>query len=361
MNYQLTQYDNRNFGRGFDYFFDHTPPHPEATLLAGCSKSFERMLEAISAARTKVWLQMYIFDDDALGKRFERALAECVMRGVEVRVLCDGYGCRHSRHTLLRRLQKYGVRTALWSAPKSTRADCRNHRKILITDDIAFVGGVNIAVRYLHHWRDLCVEIRGESAALFERVFAEDWAESCGETLPFGSAPPHPAVGIVYHPDEMEEAVVQMIERAEQRVLVSTPYLIPTPRVERALTKRVAAGVKVQILIPRHSDTPLTGVASKEYARRLVESGVEVWLYTKGFNHAKVIVSDHCAMLGSMNLDYRSLQRNREIMAVFDGAVAECVAKDFEQSLCLSCLVKPRSSLFYRVAEWVLRPLLPLL
>lgn len=361
MNNQLTQYDNRNFGRGFDYFFDHTPPHPEATLLAGCSKSFERMLEAISAARTKVWLLMYIFDDDALGRRFERALAECAMRGVEVRVLCDGYGCRHSRHTLLRRLQKSGVRMALWNAPKSARADCRNHRKILITDDIAFVGGVNIAVRYLHHWRDACVEIRGESVTQLERVFVEDWTEVCGEKLPLGSAPPNPTVGIVYRPEEMEEAVVQLIKHSVRRVLVSTPYLIPTARVERALTERAAAGVKVQILIPHRSDTPLTGIASMGCARRLMRWGVEVWLYAEGFNHAKVIVCDHCAMLGSMNLDYRSLGRNREVMTLLTGATAELVAEDFEQALALARRAEVHASLFSRAAEWILRPLYPLL
>ena len=359
MNHQLIQYDNRNFGRGFDYFFRHTPP--TATLHVSCGESFERMLEAIESARTKVWLQMYIFDDDALGRRFERSLSRCAARGVEVRVLCDGYGCRHSRHTLLRRLQKCGVQTGLWNAPKCVRADCRNHRKVLIIDDMAFVGGANIAVRYLRHWRDVCAEIRGESVALFEHVFAEDWAEACGELLPLGSVPPNPAVGIVYRPEEMEQAVVQMIERAEWRVLVSTPYLIPTARVERALTERAAAGVKVQVLIPLRSDTPLTGTASIGCARRLMRCGVEVWLYAQGFNHAKVIVCDHCALLGSMNLDYRSLGRNREVMARLTGATAERVAEDFESALAHARPAEAHASLFSRAAEWILRPLHPLL
>ena len=359
MNHQLIQYDNRNFCRGFDYFFRHTPP--PATLHASCGESVERMLEAISAARTRVWLQMYIFDDDALGRQFERALARCAARGVEVRVLCDGYGCRHSRHTLLRRLQKCGVRTELWNAPKGVRADCRNHRKILITDNIAFVGGANIAVRYLRHWRDVCIEIRGESVAMFERVFAEDWAEVCGEKLPVGSVPPNPAVGIVFRPSEMELTVAQMIEGAERRVLVSTPYLIPTARVERALAERAAAGVKVQVLIPLRSDTPLTGTASMGCARRLMRWGVEVWLYTEGFNHAKVIVCDHCALLGSMNLDYRSLGRNREVMALLRGATTESVVTDFEQALAHARPAEANRSLFSRAAEWILRPLHPLL
>ena len=359
MNHQLIQYDNRNFCRGFDYFFWHIPP--TATLHASCGESFERMLEAIESARTKVWLQMYIFDDDTLGRQFERALARCAARGVEVRVLCDGYGCRYSRHTLLRRLRKCGVQTELWSAPKGVRADCRNHRKVLITDDIAFVGGANIAVRYLRHWRDVCAEIQGESVALFERVFAEDWAEACGELLPLGGVLPNPAVGIVYRPEEMEQAVVQMIERAERRVLVSTPYLIPTVRVERALTERAAAGVKVQVLIPLQSDTPLTGTASMGCARRLMRRGVEVWLYAQGFNHAKVIVCDHCALLGSMNLDYRSLGRNREVMARLTGATAERVAADFESALTHARPAEAHASLFSRAAEWILRPLHPLL
>lgn len=358
MNHQLIQYDNRNFGRGFDYFFAHTPP---ATLHAGCRECFERMLEAIALARARVWLQMYIFDNDALGRRFERALAESVMRGVEVRVLCDGYGCRHSRYTLLRRLRKGGVRTALWSAPRGVRADCRNHRKMLIADDIAFVGGANIAERYLHHWRDVCAEIRGECVTQFERVFAEDWAEACGEKLPVGSAPTDPAVGIVYRPEEMETKVVRMIERAERRVLVSTPYLIPTERVERALAERATAGVKVQILIPYRSDTPLTGAASMGCARRLMRWGVEVWLYTQGFNHAKVIVGDDCAMLGSMNCDHRSLGRNREVMALLRGESAERVAEDFEQALAHSHRAESHCSLFCRAIEWFLRPLHPLL
>lgn len=361
MNHQLTQYDNRNFRRGFDYFFDHTPLHTDATLHAGCNEIFERMLEAISAARTRVWLLMYIFDDDALGGLFESALAECAARDVEVRVLCDGYGCRHSRHSLLRRLRTKGVRVALWNAPRGVGADCRNHRKILITDNIAFVGGVNIAVRYLRHWRDVCVEIRGESVAQFERVFAEDWAEACGEKLPTQNAPFNPSIGIVYRPEDMEKAVVRMIERARRRVFVSTPYLIPTAQVERALAERAAAGVKVQILIPLRSDTPLTGAASMGCARKLMRWGVEVWLYTKGFNHAKVIVGDHCAMLGSMNCDHRSLGRNREVMALMRGAIAERVAEDFEQALGHSRRAELDDSPFCRAAEWFLRPLYPLL
>ena len=215
---------NRNFERGFDYFFAQTEGAPtnEVTLLADCRRVFERMLSRVMTARQRVWLQMYVFDDDALGRCFER--------GVDVRVLCDGYGCRRSRLTLMRRLRREGVRVAVDGFRWGEWPDCRNHRKMLVADDVAVVGGVNIAVRYLRSWRDVCVEIGDGSVERFARLFLTDWHRACGEVLePATECDKSASVGCVAR--NTEEVFVRLVERTRRRVLLSTPYLVPTRRV----------------------------------------------------------------------------------------------------------------------------------
>lgn len=363
MEHKYNKVNNRNLERGFDYFFEsaQSVSTDQVTLLADCRRAFECMLSRVAAATQRVWLQMYVFDDDALGRCFERALVGCVERGVDVRVLCDGYGCRFSRLTLLRRLRRAGVRVAVEGFRRGEWPDCRNHRKMLVTDDVAVIGGVNIAMRYLRGWRDVCVEIRGESVERFAALFEQDWNSARGERVEMlvekcGNT----AVECIGRGGE--EVFVQMVKRARQRVLLCTPYLVPTRRVERSLAECVERGVEVSVLVPARSDTPLTGVATMEYVGRLVRRGVGVWHYVAGFSHAKVLVADGVAMVGSMNCDRRSLRRNREVMALLRGPVVEEIAADFAHALTFSRRVGvERKSVVRRVAELLVRPLHPLL
>ncbi len=356
--------DCRDSARGLDSFWRDTKCASEVEVLTESGQALESMLSAVGLARHRVWVEMYILEDDALGRHFERALVGSAATGADVRVLCDGYGSRHGRWSILSRLRRSGVRVAVSRPLWREFPDRRNHRKIVIADRQAYVGGVNIANRYLHHWRDVCLRVQGRSVAEFERVFAEDWMRASGQRCERGEgSAPRGDVRVVA--ESVESAVVECVGGARRCVLLSTPYFVPPPEVERALTERVTQGVEVAVLIPDVCDSRVVGAVAEEYIARVVARGVRVWRYTAGFNHAKTLVTDDVAMVGSANFDYRSLRRNREIMTLFGGRAAEYLERDFRHALSRSVEVRrshpSRQGALDRLIRLLATPLHPLL
>lgn len=333
----------RNPIGSFDLFCsprDDSAANIECEPLWECDRIFSRMLSVIGQARRSVRLRMYIIDDDGLGRCFERVLADCAVRGVEVRVACDGYGCRWSRLTLLRRLQKAGVEVQIsggWS-------DCRNHRKMLIVDDkLAFVGGANIARRYVQGWQDMAVEIRDDGVKPIVTLFDSEWRG--------GTSPIFRQGRVSLLTEQMLLPMyVQLMQRARRRILIVTPYFVPPTELLDVLNQAVRRGVDVGVLLPARSDVRMVQWASESYVEGLLAEGVGVWLYGERFNHAKCIVVDDVAIVGSANFDYRSLCRNLELMVAFaDATFAQKCADEFTQMA--------RKSYCPTLDEWQQRPL----
>lgn len=298
--------------------------------------AYPAMLEAIAAARRSLTLSTYIFDNDATGKRFQRALAAAVGRGVEVRVLIDGVGARYSFPPTRRELRRLGVPVAIflptllpWRMPW---LNLRTHRKLLVADGrVAFVGGMNIRQEHVvgggtpHPVRDLHFRLEGPAVAQLQRLFCADWRFARGEEIA-GEAffpPLAPAGEVVARviPDGPDEDIDKLrwtllgaLAVARRSVRVVTPYFLPDPDLVTALSLAALRGVEVDVILPAKTNLPLVDWAMAAQLPQVLERGCRVWHTPPPFDHSKLMVVDGAwALVGSFNWDPRSLRLNFEL------------------------------------------------
>ncbi|MDP3856947.1 MAG: phospholipase D-like domain-containing protein [Stagnimonas sp.] len=324
-------------------------------VLHNGEQAYPAMLAAIAGARQRVWLMSYLFDAGVVGRRFAEALAAAVARGVEVRVLLDGVGdiVRGTRGSAL--LRHHGVPVRLFLPPRLwpplLHVNLRNHRKLLCVDgQLAYLGGINIGDHHLlAGWpgllpgasaarmtaTDLHFQIEGPVCRQLAEVYAEDWQASGGEPLALpATEPPPPASSgqascrVITDGPNTEVGRLQLLmlgalANARRRVRIMTPYFIPTPELSGALQSAAMRGVAVEILIPERGDNPWLDAATRRWLGQLLHHRVRVWRRPAPFAHAKLfLVDEHYALIGSANLDPRSLRLNFELMLeVYDQAL----------------------------------------
>ncbi|HTY94911.1 MAG TPA: phospholipase D-like domain-containing protein [Steroidobacteraceae bacterium] len=347
--------------------------------------AFPAMLEAIAGAGRSVWLATYIFETDAVGRKFIDALAAAAARGVQVRVLVDGVGEWYSWPRAVSELRRAGVRARRFLPPRLVpprlSLNMRNHRKLLLVDGkVGFLGGMNIGGREVgragvRRMADLHFKVRGPVLQQLGEAFRIDWLFSARETLSVPEAPP--ASGectcrvITEGPDEDNDKLVSVmlaaVSLAREQLLMMTPYFIPPPELVSALQSAALRGVDVTLVLPERSNLRYVDWASTRWLQPLVERGVQVLLQPPPFAHTKLLVMDGCyAQVGSANLDSRSLRLNFEIaLEIHDAATCRRLgayvieARDRSKPLTapmLGALTLParvRNSLF-----WLLSPYL---
>ena len=308
-------------------------------------EAYPPMLAAIEGAERSLTLSTYIFDNDDTGKRFQRALAAAVERGVEVRVLIDGVGARYSFPPTRRELRRLGVPVAIflptllpWRMPW---LNLRTHRKILVADGrVAFVGGINIRHEHLvgggaaHPVRDLHFRLEGPAVAQVQRLFCADWRFATGERIageacfpPLAPAGPVAARVIPDGPDEdidkLRWTLLGALAVARRSVRVVTPYFLPDADLVTALSLAALRGVEVDVVLPAKSNLPLVDWAMAAQLPQVLERGCRVWRTPPPFDHSKLMVVDgEWALVGSFNWDPRSLRLNFELALEAYGA--EC-------------------------------------
>jgi cardiolipin synthase len=311
-------------------------------------QAFPAMLAAIRAAEHEVLLSTYIFDADDTGKSFVTALADAQTRGATVRVLVDDFGRRYSFPTIVRALRRAGIEHArfmpLRLIPPSLSINLRNHRKILVVDrQTAFAGGMNIGDRQLargdsrHRASDLHFEFRGPVLGALRDAFADDWHYS-------GRGPIAPVEGDIEPVGESLCRVVTdgpdgdfdhlalvingAISAARSRIRIMTPYFVPDRKLVAALQSAALRGVDVRLIVPMKNNWPLVGWATQHLLAELLQAGIRVFLRKPPFAHSKcLLIDEHYALVGSTNLDARSLRLNFEIgIEVFSTATNHTLA-----------------------------------
>ena len=325
--------------------------------------AYPRMIEAIGNAEKTVYLCTYLFDSDELGMKFVDALGATAARGVDVRVIVDAVGERYSRGS---RVGKYlagrqGVRFApflpLAFSPRSLAINLRLHRKILIVDsEIGFTGGMNIGGQNLveddrndHKISDLHFQFHGPVVYEMEDVFLEDWYFCTREMpeLPPPTAPAEPAGtalcrGISDGPNEDYEVLtwilVGAIGVARERVQIMTPYFLPSDEILSALNAAVLRGVRVDVILPESNNVPVIAWAAQDRLQDVLEHGVRVYYQPDPFSHTKLLLmDDRYVLLGSANMDPRSLRLNFEFnVEVYDPALARQLSQRFDDTLARS-------------------------
>lgn len=350
----------------------------DVRVLVNGEQKFPEVLEAIRNARRHIHIEYYIYEDDDTGRAVAGALIERAQAGVEVRFIYDDFGSRSIRKTIVPRLREGGVRAfpfyKIIFVALANRLNYRNHRKIIVIDGItAFVGGINISDRYYNKegdtkklfWRDTHLRIDGPGVQYLQYLFLCDWNFCAGERLiPDGALFPLPS-GYSPKGDKVVQiaasgpdsdvptilfSLLQAISLATTEILITTPYFIPGESLMDALMVAALGGVKVKLLVPGISDSKLVDAAARSFYGDMLRAGVEVYLYQKGFVHAKTVVTDRkVAIVGTANMDYRSFDLNFEVSAVvYDNQIAGELADIFYQDIQSAEKIDP--------VQWSLRP-----
>ncbi len=323
-------------------------------------ETFEYMFSAINAAKTFVHLQSFIIKDDSTGRKLQKTLLDAAARGVKVRVLYDAIGSRKITKAFVQKLRDAGVRCISFmpvSFPMFRRKmNFRNHRKICVIDgEIAFTGGLNFSDNYIHKsemgfWRDTHVRVEGEAVKELHKIFLADWEDRTEEKPEdviksdgvvykenFDNLPEIPmqivASGVSAPWHTIEMGFMSAISRAKSRLWMTTPYIVPGPHITSALHIAALSGVDVRIIIPEKGDHFLVYWGGRSHIEELLAAGVKIFLYRKGFMHAKTLVADDdICSVGTCNLDVRSLEINFEDqLFVYDNATTNIFEQQFEE------------------------------
>lgn len=324
-------------------------------LLENGEQAYPAMLTAIGQARSTINLSSYIFDGDGVGRLFVTALADAAARGVAVRVIVDALGEYYS--TIAARAALKGsavdIRPYL-PISQGSFINLRNHRKLLIVDGlVAFSGGMNIRSRHCVEQSspgeatlDLHFRVQGPVIADLQRIFLEDWYFVSGQRLDGPDFfPPLPAChravmrAIADGPDrelrKLEWIVMGALSTARQRVRIMTPYFIPDRPMMVALTTAALRGVEITLILPGKNNLPFAAWASRASYWELLKNGIRIHEQQASFNHAKLLqIDDHWTLIGSANLDTRSLRLNFELnLSVYDLSFATAINRYLDAAL----------------------------
>lgn len=309
------------------------------------------MLDAIDNAKDHIYFETYVWRADAAGLAFKDALYRAADRGVKVYVIYDGFGNLNQNprfkifpkhpNMFVHRLSE--VRLGLFTL--NIRHTGRTHRKILVVDrDFAFVGGFNIGDDFGSEWRDTHVRIVGPAIDELADGFVSFWNQL--------RRPKHPLL-IRHHVRRWDPPIsaafnlpsrllfpvrglyLDALERAVDEVLITTAYFIPDREILSALVGAARRGVKVKILIPEYSNHILADWVARPLFGKLLENGVEIWLYQHAMVHSKTMTVDGIwSTVGTANLDRLSLVGNYEVnLQIHSAAFAERMQRIFANDL----------------------------
>ncbi len=347
-------------------------------LLAGGDEAFDAIEAAVRGARHHVHLEYYIFRPDGAGTRLRDALAERARAGVEVLLLVDAAGSASLSDRFLAPLLEAGGQVARFNRAVGRLGsprffNFRTHRKILVVDgDVGFTGGVNVSddqsrrARGAAAWRDTHLRLEGRAVHGLQLTFLEDWtyaipgrlgpvaASRLAHWFPEGEPGPETVQILSSGPDQavpsIEPFLLAALGVARWRAWLTTPYFVPDEPLQAALATAARRGVDVRVVLPRRTDSRLVDAAARTYLDALADAGVKFSLYGPPMIHAKTAVfDDDLAVVGTANLDARSLKLNFEVAAaVYGGPLPARLAELFEEDLAVAKPLKARE----RSAPW---------
>ena len=333
--------------------------HNHVEIQQDAAEFYPSMTKDIEAARHSIHLQYFIWGADPFTERLKEILSAKAKAGVEVRLLYDPIGSQaHVGHAYVREMTAAGIRMAPTSPIYELHTiSYRNHRKITVVDgEVGYTGGMNVGQEQISggegfdFWRDTQLRIAGEGAALLQAVFMVDWYNAVRENLfapaYFPKNVMEPTEGdvpvqiLTSGPDSQWAAIRQlysfMIVSARRHVYIQSPFFIPDAIIAEALMSAALSGIDVKLMLSaRPSGNRLPDWAGNTYLADLVDAGVRVFLYQKGYLHAKTIsIDSEICSIGSANIDIRSFSINYEINAVlYSERLTKELEEDFKRDL----------------------------
>lgn len=331
---------------------------------------FEKLIEELKKAEKFIFMEYFIIAQGKMWGEILEILKAKVKEGVEVRIIYDDFGCIMTLpKNYDKQLQKYGIKCSIFNKAYpifSIIYNNRTHRKITVIDGkVAFTGGINLADEYINeierfgHWKDTGIMVRGETAWGFTMMFLNNWEilerphedftiykclnhthnienrEQDGYVVPFSDSPlDQEIIG--------SNVYLTLINNATDYVYINTPYLIIDHEMTQALCLAGKKGVDVKIITPHIPDKKMVFEVTRSNYRRLIENGVKIYEYTPGFIHAKsFVVDDKYAVVGTINLDYRSLYLHFECgIFLYKTKTIKDIKKDYIKTLNLCEIYK---------------------
>ena len=327
--------------------------------------SLADFLADLKGAEKFIFLEFFIVKNGTLLQEILTILKQKAAQGVEVKFLYDGFSAMLSLpYTYPQRLRAVGIDTRVFSVQKTPffhRESYRSHRKSIVIDGmVGYVGGVNLGDEYVNritrfgYWKDAMLRVEGESVNSITLSFLSMWDQTSKQPLdksdylvkyqvksegenfviPYSDSP-------LDNEHTGYNVYLEIINKATDYVYISTPYLVIDDEFIKALTYASKRGVDVKILLPSIPDKKIPNYVAKSYYKTLISSGIKIYEYTPGFNHAKMFVSDDCVFsLGSINLDYRSFYLSYEnAIFAYDTSVAIDIRKDLLKAFRKSKLI----------------------
>ena len=340
-------------------------------IFQDCSSMLQALLATINSAKHHIHVEFYIFEDDAVGRLVKDSLIDKARKRVEIRVLYDDVGCWKVPHRFYDEMREAGIEVRGFLKVRfprfTSKVNYRNHRKLVVVDGrIGFVGGMNLAERYLKGvpwgiWKDIMMQVEGKAVYGLQMAFLTDWYATDHSLITSSSYFPQmedkgTSLMQVVTSDPVGEwkdimqGLLIAITSAQKYVYIQSPYLLPTEPILLALKTAAAAGVDVRIMIPEKSDSRMVHWGTMSYLQELMEAGIKIYMYQKGFLHSKLIVCDDClSSVGSTNMDFRSFEHNFEINAFMYDKTSALMLKDI-------FLSDQKDAKLLHLKEWRMRP-----
>ena len=331
-------------------------------LLINGEEKFPEVLRVLETATKHIHMEYYAWENDIRGNQIKEILLKKAKLGVNVRVMYDAYASRKIKHNIVKELQNGGVEIhpviKVKMAQVANRVNHRDHRKIIIIDGIiGFLGGINLSDRYDNsidtglYWRDTHIKITGPGVMNIQRHWIINWHACQSKKLAFNNdLLPVPVKkhntevaelsqimvgGPIYPMSNIMLTYAKMFSLARKKLYITNPYFIPNETILDVLKQAAKSGVDVRLMMPEKSDSAIVGAASKFYYKELLYAGVKIFMYKKGFVHAKTTVADGMvSIVGSANMDIRSFDLNFEIFPIiYSGKLAEKLEEAYMNDL----------------------------
>jgi cardiolipin synthase len=347
--------DSPEFRRSLDAFGTEMVPHNRADVLLNGEAIFGALESAFEGAKSSINIEVYIFDHGSVATRIARSLARAARRGVEVRLLVDGFGS--SLGPLEDEMRAAGVKVEVYKPLRIYslyRVGNRTHRRIFTVDGrIGFCGGVGVDDRWKgdardpSEWRETMIRVEGPVVAQLQHVFFEDWVHTTGEVLHGAAQFPtiEPAGDVLAQAisssrtDQSSMAKLQFymaIQAARHRIWIENAYFVPDRQIRKGLVDAAQRGVDVRVIVPgKYIDSPNVRNASRFHYGELLDGGVQIFEYRPTMMHNKVMVVDGVwTSIGSINFVNRSMKKNGEAsVSIYDRRFAEKVEATVEADL----------------------------
>ncbi|HKM29426.1 MAG TPA: cardiolipin synthase [Bacilli bacterium] len=330
----ISNFDDAEHQKIYNYLTNTTAmpawENTETTILSPGEKFLPSLLEELKKAKKFIFLEFFIIAKGKMWSAIHEILKQKISEGVEVRIIYDDFGClKYLPRGFKKQLIAEGIKVATFNPlipVLSISINYRDHRKIAIVDGkVGWTGGMNIGDEYVNkkevfgYWKDAMIKIEGEAVLSLTSLFINMWELCTKEKLNYQDYKSNhkvPSQGIVQVFGDTpfdghlvtETVYMKLIAYAKRYVYITTPYLIIDNEVSTALKTAALSGVDVRIVVPHIPDKRLVFWITQSYYMELISAGVKIYEYTPGFIHAKTIITDDSlSVIGSANLDFRSL------------------------------------------------------